>query len=153
MLEDRRRTFAVTGILLLVIGVFLPVFEITLFGQSTTIDYFRDGDGDGLFVLILAAVAAFLLYIKLFHWLRYAGIGAIIIMVITLFDYFNNKSQIREEYSSDDSNFFSQVMSQMADNSVTLEWGWIILFVGASMLIYASYLTPTAQESPPQIET
>jgi hypothetical protein len=119
----------------------------------TTIDYFRDGDGDGLFVLILAAVAAFLLYIKLFHWLRYAGIGAIIIMAITLFDYFNNKSQIREEYSSDDSNFFSQVMSQMADNSVTLEWGWIILFVGASMLIYASYLTPTAQEPPPQIET
>jgi hypothetical protein len=50
-----RQTLGVAGAVVLALGVFAPIVRMPLVGS---IDYFRRGDGDGVVILVLAAVAA-----------------------------------------------------------------------------------------------
>jgi hypothetical protein len=109
---QRRQMLAGLGIILLIVGVFSPVAKI-LWVET---DYFKDGEGDGVLVLILLVVAAPLLLTA--RYPRVAWIPVALLAALLIYDFFDVYDVVKD-YGS-------------------LGWGWIPLFVGEGLLIAAA---------------
>lgn len=110
----RRKWLAGLGGALLIIGVFAPLTEILWI----KVDFFLDGEGDGVVVLILLAVAAPLVLTQRFA--RLLWLPALLIAAVIVYDFFNIYGEVS------DSPFAS------------LGWGWLPLFGGAILMLVAA---------------
>jgi len=109
---NRRQLLAISGGILLVIGVFSPIAEVLW----VTINYYLGGEGDGVIVLILAAIAMPLLLTERFP--KTAWIPVVLIGAILVYDFFNLQSNTQ--------------------GFASLGWGWFPLFTGEALFIAAA---------------
>lgn len=84
-IKKNRMWITLGGLALAIIACFLPFAKVSVFGYSQTINYI-DGGRDGIIVIIAAAVAGVLVFLKKEKFSVIAsGIGAI----VTIYDIIN----------------------------------------------------------------
>lgn len=120
------------GSLILAIGVFTPIVSIPMAGNM---NYFDNGNGDGVIVLVLALVSLGVVLFKKYKFLWITGLASLGMMLFTFLNFQGKMEAVRNE-----------MQTQLADNpfaglgdlvlqSIQLQWGWIILVIGAVLLI------------------
>ena len=134
---EKKQAIAIVGAILLFLGVFAPIFSVPLLG---TINYFQNGKGDGVIVLVLAIVSVALALVKLYKGLLLTGGGTIAILVFTLFNFQSKMSDLRSSMEKELAGNPFAGFGQAALNSIQLQWGWAVLFVGACLVITAGLM-------------
>lgn len=136
------------GCLILVIGVFAPLVRLPLIGS---INYFRNGTGDGVLILALVAVSLILLLFREYRWLWITGLTSLgiisyaFISIITTI--FKARDALESELSED---IFSELANVLME-VVQVEWGWIALFFGTGLILFAANAKVRADEGIPWI--
>lgn len=134
---NKRQILGFAGAGLLAIGVFAPLISIPIAGS---INYFNNGSGDGVIVLVLAIISAFLVAIRRYRVLWVTGLAC---LGLIGFSFMNISSSLAE---------FER---EMADNpfrglaNVQMQWGWMVLVTGAVLLLAAAASKGAAPQQPP----
>ncbi len=130
-----RLLLGVVGSIVLFVGVFMPLFSVPIIGN---VNYFQNGKGDGVVIIILAGVSLFLALTERFKALLITGILSLAMMAFTFFGFQWKMSEARAEMGKSD-NLFKGLGEKMLE-TVQIQWGWAILIVGAGMLIAAALI-------------
>lgn len=128
--------FAFAGAGALVVGLFTPIVTVPFLGS---INLFNNGTNlVALALMALAAIAAGLALKDREADVIFPGIGAALLLgyhfIATQIAFANARSQLAE--SMKDNPFAG--MAQSAMGSVQLQWGWIVLAIGAGLLIFSA---------------
>jgi hypothetical protein len=134
-----KQPLAFVGSALLFIGVFCPIVSVPIMGQM---NYFQNGKGDGMIILVLAAASAILAFTKLFRFLWLTGGASLGLLVITVIRFQSKLGDLRKEMKSDlhDNPFAG--LADMAIDAVQIQWGIAILILGGVLLIAAAAIRP-----------
>ena len=107
------------GVALAAIGCFLPLMSVAFIGS---VNYYFNGQGDGIIVLILSAGG-------LLAFLRGSyGFGlttGLLIAAMCTYTFLNLQGIIGND--------------PLASVLVRLDFGWLVLYGGAALMIYAGY--------------
>lgn len=129
-----RQILGIAGSVVLFLGVFTPIVSVPIAGSF---NYFRNGTGDGVIIIILAAVSAILAFRQEFKGLVIAGALSLGMLAFTFINFHYRMNEARS--AVDRSNPFSGISDAMID-MVQIEWGWAVLIFGSFMLIAAGLL-------------
>lgn len=130
-----RLLLGVVGSIVLFAAVFMPLFSVPIVGN---VNYFQNGKGDGVVIIILAGVSLFLALTERFKGLLITGLLSLAMMGFTFFSFQLKMSEARAEMSKSD-NLFKGLGEKMLE-TVQIQWGWAILVIGAGMLIAAALI-------------
>ena len=130
--KGTKQLLGLIGSAVLFVGVFAPIVSVPIMGN---INYFNNGKGDGVIVLVFAAISLILVLLKKFKGLWFTGLGSMGIMVFTFVNFqislANTMTQMETELVG---NPFRGI-ADMAMQSVQIQWGWALLIIGAVLLI------------------
>ena len=130
-----RRVLGLIGSLVLAIGVFVPILSVPIVGS---INYFKNGQGDGTIVLLLTLVSLLLIVQRRFEWLLTTGVGS---LAVVLFTFINFRMKLADIQAGMDSKLADNPFRGLADvfaQSVQIQWGWMLLVIGSCLLIAAA---------------
>ena len=123
------------GSIILFIGVFTPIVSVPIVGN---INYFQNGQGDGIFLIILAAISFILSITKKYKGLWFTGVISLLMLISVLISFQTKiaemKSQINTELAGNPFKFLGDIAVQ----SVQIQWGWALLFIGSVLIITAA---------------
>ncbi len=123
-MNNQKQLFGYIAAGALALGTFLPAITLPIVGSM---NYFNNGKGDGVFVLVAAIVAAILVAVQKY---KFVLIPALLAAAITLFDLFNFFTKISEVSASLEGNPFAALAG-----SIQLEWGWFVMILAEVALI------------------
>lgn len=129
-----RKNLGFAGSALLVAGLFTPIVTMPIVGS---INLFNNGSNVvALMVVVLAAMSAGLVATDRFRDLVWPGAaaGGILLYLFGRLQY--GLSEMRESLSRDLAGNPFAGMAQTLVGSVQLQWGWLVLALGAGMIIY-----------------
>ncbi|MEA3048237.1 MAG: hypothetical protein QOG84_73 [Sphingomonadales bacterium] len=131
--------FAFAGAGVLAAGLFMPIVTLPLVG---TINLFNNGTNIvALVLLALAGIAAGLALKDRESDVIWPGAAAALILLYLFLKLQYSLSQMRGEMAKSlQGNPFAG-LAQTAMGGVQLQWGWIVLALGAGLLIYAGVAT------------
>ena len=129
---NTRQILGLIGSIVLFIGVFTPIASAPIFGN---IDYFLHGTGDGVVILILAAISLVLVLKKKYKGLWFTGVGCLTVMAFTFIHFQMYKSDIINQLESKLAGNPFRGLIGMAIRSIHLQWGCALLIVGAGLVI------------------
>lgn len=133
---------AALGSAMLFIGAFLPVFKGPIIGE---LNYFNNGKGDGVIIVILAVVSLIFAIVKLYQALFLTGFGAFCVIAFSFINLQNKISDVQRQMSENlEGNPFRGAGEAMAQ-SFQMQYGWAILAVGA-LLIFGGALSSLQQQ-------
>ena len=138
---DRKQLFGIIGSILLFFGVFTPIISAPIIGS---INYFQNGKGDGVIVLVLALISIGLVFAKKYGGLWITGVGSLVLMVFTFVNFQVRMSQIQDEMESKLAGNPFRGIADAAMQSVQIQWGWAVLVIGAALLIAAAAISDKA---------
>lgn len=118
------RTLGLLGAVVLAIGTFLPVLSVPIVG---TVTYFNNGRGDGVFALLLAAIAAIFTW-RAARWLIIPGGLALLLIGYSLLNAQRTISDLQAGATG---------LGALVAQSVSLQWGWLVLLAGAILILIA----------------
>ncbi|MBW4603045.1 MAG: type IV pilin-like G/H family protein [Calothrix sp. FI2-JRJ7] len=127
----------IVGSVILAIGVFCPIISAPVIG---TLNYFHNGNGDGLILLILAVISIFLAMKDEFKYLWWTGLASLIVTIIGFLSFQLKLSNIKSSMESELRGNPFRGLADAAVNSIQLQWGWIIILLGLSLIIAGTYL-------------
>jgi hypothetical protein len=131
----QREYLGFVGSILLFIGVFCPIVTIPIVGS---VNYFRNGYGDGVIIIVLAAGAFFSTLQRAWKGVMIIAVLSLGVMAFTFFNFHYRMNYAREQIAKDLSNNpFNKIGETMVD-MVELSWGWAILGIGAFCLLAAA---------------
>jgi hypothetical protein len=134
-LVGRKQILGLAGSIVLFVGVFAPIVSLPIVGSM---NYFQNGQGDGVIVLILAVLSLVLVLLKRYRWLWLTGLLSLGMLVYT-FDNFRMKmAQMTADMETKMANNPFKGIASTAMQSVQIQWGWALLIVGAGLLIAAA---------------
>ena len=132
---DVRMLLGCIGSILLFIGVFTPVLSAPIIGN---INYFRNGEGDGVFVLILAVVSLLLSLLKKYKALWLTGLGSLGVMLFSIIHFQVKMAETKSKMGRDLKGNPFKGIADAAIESIQMEWGWAILIMGAIVVVVAA---------------
>jgi hypothetical protein len=134
---NTHKILALSGSAVLALGAFVPIVSLPIIGS---INYFNNGQGDGIFIVLLAAVAAVLAFFGQYRFLWIPGGASLVLLVITLTRFIQlvNDAQSELTDSLAGNPFAGLAEGLMA--SVQLQWGWMLLFLGSVVIISGSFV-------------
>ncbi len=141
---DRKTIIGLIGSGLLAAGVFMPVLSVPIVGS---VNYFRNGQGDGVIALALAGASFILTLTKNHKWLMLTGIFSLGLLSYTLYNLNSALGLAKTKLASDASGGLFGGIAALAAESVQLEWGWAVMFAGAVLLIVTSLMPDQASET------
>lgn len=121
----------------LAFGTFAPIVSMPIVGN---LNYFANGRGDGVILVILAAVAAGLARFGMAKHVLWTGLGAAAMLLWAFIRFQNMKSEMQSRMDTELADNPFRGFAEMAMQSVQLQWGWFPLVAGAATLIYAGLL-------------
>ena len=140
-------TLGIIGSTAMILGVFLPIMKVPIFGS---INYIRNGESEGTFILILGIISLILILMKKYEALLYTGFFSFIIMGYTSFHYNEMIRQLKTDMDKDlTGNPFkglAEATTKVAIESIQLEWGIPILIIGTSLVIVSAVLSLKSQK-------
>jgi len=139
------KSFAFGGAAALVVGLFTPIVTLPFLG---TVNLFNNGTNVvALVLLALAAIAGGLTLKDRGSDVLWPGAAAALVLLYHFLRLQYHLSQMRGDMAKSlEGNPFAG-MAQTAMSSVQLQWGWIVLALGAGLLIYAAVTARTAAET------
>ena len=126
----------IAGSVLLAIGVFCPIISAPIIG---TLNYFHNGNGDGVILLISSAISIFLV-VK--HEFRYLWWTALASLGVTILGFLGFQWKLSEIKSSMESELEGNPFRGLADatvNSIQLQWGWLVILLGIGLILAGVY--------------
>lgn len=142
-----RKKLALGGSVLMIVGVFMPIVQIPIVGS---LDYFRNGKGDGVAVLVLGVVSLLVALSNRYGWLWLTGVASLVTEGFTLVNFSRILAETQANLNTElAGNPFSSLADAMFQ-SVRLQWGWLPLIGGAILLLFAAGMK-AAVSSPVQV--
>lgn len=136
-MKDKKMLFGTLGSVLLFIGVFAPIVKAPFVGD---INYFSNGKGDGVIILILAVISIFLVLAKKFKFLWLTGLLSLGLLLFTFINFQIKMSGIVKEFNTSMAdNPFAGLGSSMIQ-SIQIQYGWALLVLGSILLLVSAYL-------------
>lgn len=134
---EKKQILGLIGVIVLFIGVFLPIVSVPIVGSIT---YFQNGEGDGVFIIILAVISLILIFSKKYKGLWFTGLASLCVLAFTFFNFqirmSNAKANLQQELAD---NPFAE-LGELALQSIQLQLGWAVLIVGAALIIAAAVI-------------
>jgi Tfp pilus assembly protein PilE len=127
----------IVGSVVLAIGVFCPIISAPVIG---TLNYFHNGNGDGVILLMLAAISIFLAMKDEFKYIWWTGIASLAVTIIGFIGFQWKLSDIKSSMESELRGNPFRGLADAAVNSIQLQWGWIIILLGLGLIIAGAYL-------------
>lgn len=140
-----QRSIGLAGVIILFVGVFLPIIHIPVAGD---VNYFGNGQGDGIFLLLAAALSLLTILRKRYFWLLPLGIGSASLLLFTLFSLLSKLHEARADMEAKLSDNPFKGIAEAAVSSISLQWGWAVLFIGAFALIVSGAIGARAEAVP-----
>ena len=131
---SNKQLLGLIGSLVLIIGVFVPVVSMPIVGTMNAYSFER---GDGKIVLVLAIISLVLVVIKKYKGLWFTGIASLIMSISTFIYIQSRVASVKAELQTSLSKHPFAGLGESVVNSVQLEWGLAILFIGAVLIISA----------------
>jgi hypothetical protein len=131
-----KKVIAFSGSALLALGTMTPIVSLPIVG---TINYFNNGQGDGVFILLIAVLAAALTWFGRIKFLWVLGGITLVLLSITLVKFMQVMNDAKSQLTQSlEGNPFAG-LAQGLLGSIQLQWGWILLFAGAAALLVAPF--------------
>lgn len=130
--KGTKQILGLIGSAVLFLGVFAPIVSIPIMGNM---NYFQNGKGDGIIVLVLAVVSLILVLLKKFKGLWFTGLSSMAIMVFTFINFQMNLANTNTQMETELAGNPFRGLVDMAMQSVQIQWGWALLIVGAVLVI------------------
>jgi hypothetical protein len=133
---NTKKVLGFSGAAVMALGTFMPIVSLPIVGS---INYFNNGQGDGLFIIIFSAVAAALAGFGLYKFLWLPGAVSSVLLLVTLSRFIQVMNEAKAKLSDSlEGNPFAGLATGLM-NSVQLQFGWMFLFLGSLALILASF--------------
>ena len=132
-----KQLLAVFGSILLFVGVFTPLVSLPIVGS---LNYFQNGKGDGIFVLVLAALSLILALTRSYERLWLTAGGSLAVLTFTFVRFEMIRQQMLSVMDRDLSGNPFAGLARLAVDSVQIQWGWALLLVGVGMVIAGAAL-------------
>jgi hypothetical protein len=123
------------GCIVLFLGVFMPIIHIPMAGN---INYFHNGKGDGIIILVLVAISLYLILKDKFHHLLLTGMGVLAVLGFTFIRFQMKMSDLKEHLDSELSGNPFRGLADATTEAIQLQWGWAVLIIGALLLMSAA---------------
>ena len=121
--------------------MFAPLVHLPLVGNR---NYFQNGEGDGVIILVLAMVTAGFALWRTFPLIWYTAFGSAAVLIFTFVNFKLKMTEVAADMRLlSQGNPFSG-LGEMALASVQLEWGFAVLIVGIASLFIAAQPWGTA---------
>jgi hypothetical protein len=122
---DLSMILGIVGSLVLVLGVFSPLISHPIMG---TINYFHNGKGDGVIVLVLAGISLLLSLSRIYGGLWFTGLLSGGCLAFTFIRFWTALDEMKSENPL------------LATGGIQMQWGWAILTAGVLMVLAAATL-------------
>lgn len=132
--------------MLLALGIFLPIVRLPIVGN---VNYFRSGRGDGVLILFLAAASAFLIFRRRYRWLWISGSISLGILSFTFLALMGLILDLGKTLSEELRGNMFAGFAELLYESIQIEWGWLILFLGSGALLYVAVADAKRSKSVP----
>lgn len=143
------RNLGFAGAALLAAGLFTPIVTVPILGN---VNLFNNGTNlIGIDLLVLAALSAALTAKHRLRDVMWPGIAAAIILLYEFGSLQLRLSQMRESVAKELAGNPFASFAQGAVSAIQLQWGWLVLGLGAGLLVYAA-LSATKVEDDPAID-
>lgn len=130
-----RQVLALGGSVVLALGVFAPLVSLPLVGS---LNYFQNGHGDGVLVLIFAMSAFVEALTKNYRWLWVSGLGSLATITFAFITFQAKLSEISSNTNTELAGDPLKGLTDLALQSVQLQWGWALLMLGTLALLVAA---------------
>jgi hypothetical protein len=119
----------------MVLGAFLPIVSLPIVG---TVNYFNNGQGDGIFIVLLAAIAAALAFTKAsnFAWVP-AALGGVLVG-FTVLNLISRISAAQAELSQSLAGNPFAGLAEGLMGSVQIQFGWVVIVIGVCLAVFGS---------------
>ena len=107
MKDRNNKLFLLTSAssVLIILGVFLPFIQmkVSVFfmgisnAQTVTVDYWRQGDGDGKYLLVVATVSLILAFLKKYKWLWGSAVLSVGVIVYSISNSLMDASSVAKK--------------------------------------------------------
>ena len=131
---DDSRSFALVGAVLMVFGLFAPLFTAPVIG---TITYFDNARTEALIILLLGLAAAFLAGTGRTRFCIIPGLAAFGVMIVTWIQARTALEDLRDDFGNGLTGEIGRALLDRAAEAVRPEWGWALLILGAAMIVFA----------------
>lgn len=138
-----RQLLGIIGSVMLIMGVFAPIISFPIVGG---INYIQNSKGDGVFILILAAISLILIFANKYKGLWFTGIGSIGIMLFTFINFQLKISEFKSNMGSMLAGNQFLGLRNAATHLIQLQWGWAFLIVGAALVIASAAMQDEIQK-------
>jgi hypothetical protein len=129
----------IIGSLILVLGVFSPLFSVPVMGS---VNYFQNGKGDGVIVLILAVVSLLLSVARQFRSLWLTGLTSAVLLTLTFVSFQINFERMKSEINTRLADNPFAGLANLATEAVQMQWGWAVLISGTLLILVAAAFKP-----------
>ncbi len=86
-------------------------------------NYFQNGRGDGVFILLLAILSVFLTLTKRYHLLLFTGMGSLAILTITFVTFQMRMSEMQSQMNQGMANNRFSGLGDAMFNTIQIQWG------------------------------
>jgi len=132
------KTLGILGSILLLIGVFTPIISLPIIGN---INYFHNGQGDGVILLVLSLISLVLVFRGEYKLLWWTGGSSFLVIIVGLIIFSTRIYQLQSNVEQElPDNAFGGLVNA-AVQSAELQWGWIIIILGASLITGAAAIS------------
>ena len=133
--SDFSRNAGVAGALLLFGGAFSPIVRLPIVGS---VNYFRDGEWDGIVVLVIAVLSLYFALTQRIKNLFWAACGSTALVLFTLGHLAWRMHEVKSSMESGLKGNPFRGLFDVAMNSVQFEWGWCVLFLGIILMFVSA---------------
>lgn len=138
------KILGLAGSATLFLGVFMPVVSMPIVGSM---NYFKNGEGDGVIILVLAAISLVLALLGHYRRLWLTGLGSLGVLAFSFIHFQMKLGEIKEKMDVDLAGNPFRGLADAAMAAIQLQWGWAVLALGAALVIAAAITGGKAEES------
>jgi hypothetical protein len=134
---NTQKLLGFSGSAVLALGAFLPIVSLPIVGS---INYFNNGQGDGIFIVLLAAVAGVLTFFGQYKFLWIPGAASLALLLFALINFIQIVNDAKSELTDSLAGNPFAGLAEGLMASVQLQWGWMVLFLGSLAIVFATFV-------------
>ncbi len=132
---NTKQLLGLIGSIVLFVGVFTPIVSMPIVGNM---NFFQNGEGIGVIVLILAVISFIMVLTKKYHGLLIIGLVNLGVLLGIFSDVHSKIDQAKAKMELQLSGNPFRGLADLAIQSIQIQWGWALLVVGAVLIIASS---------------
>lgn len=133
-----RLALAAAGAAVLFLGIFLPLLSLPM----GAVNYFNNGRGDGVWMMLLAGGSVLLAARGYFGLLWATGAAAFVLLGLLVFQIQREIEAARQAVELEYGGTPMAGVAQVAVDSIRLEWGFAVMAAGAVLILAAAAYAP-----------